>query len=274
MLILRNPPQIQHSTEPASMWCRHCHQDVFVFSHPGSTENVCTSCGKELAFQAKEDNQALADDSGQSAKLPVRLFSPKKDQAEDCLLPNPEIATTEFDSQATPGTEPTSEIPPWNWLAEREFDNDLCQIQLLVERTRKLTRRNSDAGPSFSVASMAEIVPTPSNSSSSTQLKATETHVQTSVNETPIRGMLIWCCFVFGFGALVCGVILLGWGWMQSRPSLWTIGVPLAVGGQFAIVIGMTSRLHKVASDAEWRLERSKSGAIMANSEATERQAA
>jgi hypothetical protein len=46
---------------------------------------------------------------------------------------------------------------------------------------------------------------------------------------------LPWVVLTIGLATLVCGSILIGWSLLEGRPRLWTIGLPLVLGGQIAI---------------------------------------
>jgi hypothetical protein len=43
--------------------------------------------------------------------------------------------------------------------------------------------------------------------------------------------------------AFVCGGVLLGWSMLADRADLWTFGVPIALGGQLALLLGFLLRL-------------------------------
>ena len=50
---------------------------------------------------------------------------------------------------------------------------------------------------------------------------------------------------------LVCGGILLGWAKWEARPELWEMGLPIALCGQFGLMLGLIVQL-----DFLWRVNR------------------
>ena len=62
-------------------------------------------------------------------------------------------------------------------------------------------------------------------------------------------GALIWCTLSLGTTSFVCGGILLGWSMATGRQELWTIGLPAALGGQIALVVGLVLQLDRLWHD-------------------------
>ncbi|MFZ5832155.1 MAG: hypothetical protein ACOY3P_18890 [Planctomycetota bacterium] len=54
---------------------------------------------------------------------------------------------------------------------------------------------------------------------------------------------------MLGTLALVCGGVLLGWSALGNRPELWSLGLPIAVGGQIALLIGLLLQLERLWQD-------------------------
>jgi hypothetical protein len=52
-----------------------------------------------------------------------------------------------------------------------------------------------------------------------------------------------WMIVAIGIVAFTCGAVLAGMGWNTQRAQLWTIGLPMIVGGQLAIVVGLAVRV-------------------------------
>jgi hypothetical protein len=59
-----------------------------------------------------------------------------------------------------------------------------------------------------------------------------------------------WLCVALGTTALVCGGVLCGWAWLGHRPGLWSIGLPTAIGGQVALVLGLVLQLRRLWHDS------------------------
>jgi hypothetical protein len=70
-------------------------------------------------------------------------------------------------------------------------------------------------------------------------------------------GLLAWLFLLAGTMALVCGGVLVGWSLYASRAALWNLGLPILVGGQAALLLGVVLqviRMWKNHSAATQRL--------------------
>ncbi|MBI3465421.1 MAG: hypothetical protein HY000_20550 [Planctomycetes bacterium] len=54
-----------------------------------------------------------------------------------------------------------------------------------------------------------------------------------------IGGLIAWLLIAAGMTALSCGAMLAGWSVWEDRQELWTWGVPIAMGGQVALIVGL-----------------------------------
>jgi hypothetical protein len=61
----------------------------------------------------------------------------------------------------------------------------------------------------------------------------------------------VWLVLPLGVTALVCGGILLGWSAVDRRPELWSIGMPIAIVGQVALLLALILQLDRI-----WRNHR------------------
>jgi hypothetical protein len=48
----------------------------------------------------------------------------------------------------------------------------------------------------------------------------------------------------------VCGGILMGWSVISNRPELWSVGLPMAAGGQIALLLGLVMQLDRLWHDS------------------------
>lgn len=70
-------------------------------------------------------------------------------------------------------------------------------------------------------------------------------------------GLLAWMFLLAGTMALVCGGVLVGWSLYASRAALWNLGLPILLGGQAALLLGVVLqviRMWKNHSAATQRL--------------------
>ncbi|HUT09948.1 MAG TPA: hypothetical protein VMY42_05595 [Thermoguttaceae bacterium] len=64
------------------------------------------------------------------------------------------------------------------------------------------------------------------------------------------RSFLTWTTLLLGTMAFVCGGVLLGWSLLGGRPELWNLGLPVALGGQIALLVGLVLQLDRLWYDS------------------------
>jgi hypothetical protein len=60
-----------------------------------------------------------------------------------------------------------------------------------------------------------------------------------------------WLLLSLGLATFACGSVLLGWSFATDREDLWPLGMPLALAGQAALIVGLVLQL-----DGLWRTSR------------------
>jgi hypothetical protein len=55
-----------------------------------------------------------------------------------------------------------------------------------------------------------------------------------------------WVALSLGTTAFVCGGVLLGWSVFAQRQELWSVGMPIALAGQIALLIGLVLQLDRL----------------------------
>jgi hypothetical protein len=71
-------------------------------------------------------------------------------------------------------------------------------------------------------------------------------------------GLAAWTLVSLSAAALACGAVLLGWSVAAERPDLWQIGLPLAIGGQAGLLVGLALYLEGL-----WRARRENKNATI-----------
>ena len=71
----------------------------------------------------------------------------------------------------------------------------------------------------------------------------------------PSRGdgflaVLAWSTLSLGTMGFVCGLALLGWSASTGSQDLWTIGAPIILAGQIALVLGLVLQLDRIWRDS------------------------
>ena len=72
-----------------------------------------------------------------------------------------------------------------------------------------------------------------------------------SVAEPPKANLAAWSLLSLGLATFACGAVLLGWSFATDREDLWPLGMPLALGGQAALIVGLVLQL-----DGLWQTSR------------------
>jgi hypothetical protein len=55
-----------------------------------------------------------------------------------------------------------------------------------------------------------------------------------------------WMLLTIGLMAFACGTTLLIWSWLESRDDLWKLGLPITIGGQASLLIGLVLHLERI----------------------------
>jgi hypothetical protein len=63
-------------------------------------------------------------------------------------------------------------------------------------------------------------------------------------------GVLAWIALSLGTTTFACGGMLLGWSLVAERQELWSLGLPIALGGQIVLLIGLVLQLDRLWHDS------------------------
>jgi hypothetical protein len=185
------------------MWCSNCGQDVpGIASKKAKGQTVCARCGVPLRSGEHHETH------------PVRIES-----SADLL--------------ADGG-------PPWE-LDDWQLDEELRTADRLVRETNGQLDETESPGVQHTVDAYHEAV-----RGWHAQLKgrpvvpdATMGHRFAGKPARPRLSLLSWSAISLGLMALVCGGVLLIWGYLFGRGELWSLGLPIALGGQAVLILGV-----------------------------------
>ncbi|MEX2093128.1 MAG: hypothetical protein WD971_10650 [Pirellulales bacterium] len=62
----------------------------------------------------------------------------------------------------------------------------------------------------------------------------------------PRGGALAWTLLLVGTAALVCGGVLAAWSLYGGRTALWNLGLPILIGGQASLLIGIVLQVERM----------------------------
>jgi hypothetical protein len=57
-------------------------------------------------------------------------------------------------------------------------------------------------------------------------------------------GIIAWAILSLGLMSFTCGGVLLAWSFLGHRNDLWTLGMPMALAGQFGLLLGLVLQLE------------------------------
>ena len=200
------------------MWCKQCGQDVPGLPSPSEVGFCCPRCGELLC-------------------------------ADPAAAPQPRAA------EAAAGHTPTDDLPDYD---DWELDDQLRHIERVLgtakghgRRSQRVLRRERSriepahaAVPPWHVAAPAAAV---TAASSAAPARPARSRAPAEAAEGGvILPALVWLALSLGTMAFVCGGILLGWSLCTGRQELWTLGLPVAVGGQIALLVGLLLQLDRL----------------------------
>lgn len=190
------------------MWCSSCQQDVPAYSSPEDHRIRCIKCRTEIKSRGAD-----AKDS--------------PEPAEECQLPD---VVTQGTMSADRGA--ALDPPP--------FDFDAWEWDELREANRAVQTWGTKSPPEQALASSAfEGSLTLPRAASRTRQKNTRVERPRSRHVAYFS----WTTLSLGVMACVFGGVLLTWSFLTDRAELWSLGLPFAIGGQVALVLGLVLQL-------------------------------
>lgn len=197
------------------MWCKQCQQDVPARNSGDDAALRCPRCEQLLRIQP-------ADDTATSAKSTA-------DSASDTAQP-PICDSWELDQQL------------------REIGRTLGVGEFQPKATPKFQPVRLDA------AHMPPSGPGHHATAPPWHIPVAQEHRRRRTGRKPARrastsGTFTWIAVSLGTMALVCGGVLLGWSIAAERPELWNLGLPIALGGQIGLLVGLLLQLDNLWND-------------------------
>jgi len=71
-----------------------------------------------------------------------------------------------------------------------------------------------------------------------------------------LLAVVAWTILLLSTSAIVCGGVLMVWSLVGSRPELWSIGLPVALGGQVALLVGLVLQMDRLRDEGRCTAER------------------
>jgi len=201
----------------------------------------CPSCRQEVPGMASGiDGDLVCVRCGHALSVPDTLHA-------ECELP-------EHASHLAEGEELLGD----SWLA-RSAPFDPFEFDVPLGRARHMLRLANPAQPVD--LHTAHLEPLPVAMRSSGRPREAKPAAKTR-QPMPVISQIAWAAIALGVGAFVCGAILVGWSLFGSRPELWDLGLPIALGGQAALVVGLLLQLGRADDDDEEDVAREEINAL------------
>jgi hypothetical protein len=210
------------------MWCKWCRQHVPVNRASKRGALACAQCGRELGREALATTQA--------AGL---------------------AGAAEHGVDLGPSGSPIGRATAYeDW----QLDQNIQQLQARVGNWRQRDPMHSDVGPPQFTRSRSRRAVDDRPRRRFDQAHATVPRRRKRKSRAPRRSSLLAGCFLaLGLTALACGAALMIWSVVEARDELWSLGMPITIGGQVALLLGLVLQLERVwqnGRDAVRKLDR------------------
>ncbi len=225
------------------MWCQECKQDVpAIAAGEAAADKVGHSPEPAVGVRARFV----------CARCGAKL---ETDHFDASVRENAELPNNIVPDPAARSVAPHESFDTWEW----ELDQDLYDVHRLL----------SGAAPkdaSSPKASHVRIDPARHQCQPHYGLLPSIDGNPQPVGPTPKRKakrrrgppLLAWSVLSISLMVLACGGVLLGWSAIAQRKELWSLGLPIALGGQSGMLLGflfLFERMWRDRDDANEKLD-------------------
>jgi len=217
------------------MWCSSCGQEVPGIPGAAGGPLCCGRC--RTPFRAPASTQP------EEAAVTTTMSSATDDQIDFAAVPQDEAAAP-FSPPESGLNETPSDDGEASWDPNCLFE-DWDELESQLKRTRQLL---SGRGVSAEEGGRANVSPIDLE-------KLAKTKREPSAPPAASSGWLSALAIGLGLTGLVCGVVLIGWSWFESRGELLPIGLPIAVVSQALLILGLLGRLGRINTASRSALE-------------------
>jgi len=204
------------------MWCSNCQQDV-----PGvaATDDKGKICCARCSTTLSAGNYERKSDEFQNV---AKISNANQENAPNV-------------------TEQVLEAKPPVDLHDWEFEEDLLAVQRLVRSLRSAGVMTNESEEVNQRVDTAQPVSAPHTRVAAETPPDREKRPGSKRERKKAKiGFFAWTLLSFGLMTFVCGAVLLGWSFVDARAELWRIGMPLTLGGQAILLIGLLLQLENV----------------------------
>jgi hypothetical protein len=201
------------------MWCKHCRQDVPGIHSSASSSLSCARCGAVLAVAGSAVPRAALTETAEHGFNLAGASSGRSGAGSEA------------------------------W----DLEQKIRRLQAKTGTSRRIDRASSL--PSHAARPVAT---PPRRRKHAAHTRVRVPHYRKSRRKRR-SSMLAWGLLSLGLMALACGIALLVWSFVERRDELWSLGLPIAVGGQVGLLLGLVLQIERVwqnSRDAVSRLDR------------------
>jgi len=225
------------------MWCKQCQLDVpgiATVDEAETAEVCCARCGEMLVAKPLPE----ADSRGSAAIRSVVGDSVSDDGIELSAI-NQTPSADKAPSRPSPPN--PLRIDPSPLGDDWQLDDELQQAAQIAGTTARSRQKQKaaygrelyriDPAHRF-LGGWQPHVQQPRGTRSPLPPKQSSPQTRTSP--------LAMLALSLGMAALVCGGVLLGWSFVPGYERLWSLGTPIALGGQLVLLVGLVLQLERL----------------------------
>ncbi|HUE72650.1 MAG TPA: hypothetical protein VMP01_17320 [Pirellulaceae bacterium] len=219
------------------MWCAECQLDAPALAVPEEPGVIrCAYCRSELAGRREEVQEAgvRSQESGARGQESGARGQETGARGQETGARGPE--TGDRGQEADDAAEADSPLPLLAFLPPPAVDDWEADTELRrVERLVRVVRHAHERGDPLRTLDCGL----------ATGEQPTAPNPQSAIPDpqSPPTGLAAWACLTLGLMAFVCGGVLVGWSFVADRGDLWSLGLPLTLGGQVGLVLGLLLQL-------------------------------
>jgi hypothetical protein len=154
--------------------------------------------------------------------------------------------------------DPLADLPPLEdeqWIdRDWELSDELHNVQWLLRSGQVVTQSgqmsphaqpspHGERSPSHASPTHPRIDRLAAHAATPTRSGSANSGGNRTRGKTSLPG---WAALLSGLTALACGVVLLGWSYVDARPELWDVGLPIALSGQAVLLVGLVLHLQSI----------------------------
>jgi hypothetical protein len=200
------------------MWCKTCRQDVPAVHGAADERPCCIRCGSVLPEGPRGAGAPRA--GAKSASLVAASHADAVALAEPAAIPANDLSVV-------PIRAPLSAFDTW------DLEEQLRHVERILSGARFATEL-AHAAPGEQ--------PPPPTAATKTRLASTAAAADRP-RKNRLRSRLAWTIVATGAAALACGILLLCAGSVTGRARWQSIGLPITLLGQVALLLGMMMQL-------------------------------